>query len=240
MQQGKPEPTAHTGKAEANVPSPAGSGTASPPRHPECFAISLTLLAGFVDAIGYVQLNHLFLSFMSGNSTHLGMTLARADWGDAAASAAIVAAFVAGSSAGTHLTDAFAGPKAVAVLGGELLLALGAVALVHAGHDRVALGLLAVAMGMQNTLHQVVTGVDLGRGFITGTLMNVGASLARSLEGRSEEAARAARGTLAWIAFVAGAVLGTAILITAGLPASLLVVAVAMVSLILLIVAGWI
>ena len=51
-----------------------------PVRDAAILALLLTAIAGFLDAIGYAQLHHLFVSFMSGNSTHLGMSLALHDW----------------------------------------------------------------------------------------------------------------------------------------------------------------
>jgi uncharacterized membrane protein YoaK (UPF0700 family) len=216
----------------------APAGAAMSVQHRATFATLLTALSGFVDAVGYIQLNHLFLSFMSGNSTHLGMTLAKAGWYDAVAAAAIIAAFVTGSSAGTLIADSTSRSAILPVLGAELILSLGAIGLIHAGYGRVALCLVAVAMGMQNTLHQAVAGADLGKGFITGTLMSLGQSLARLLRGR-EELARAGQNALAWVAFIAGAVTGTLLFSAVGLTASLGAVAAAVVCLIILFTAGW-
>ena len=41
---------------------------AIPPKHPLTLATILTVLAGFLDAAAYIELNHLYVSFMSGNS----------------------------------------------------------------------------------------------------------------------------------------------------------------------------
>lgn len=42
-------------------------------------ATIMTALAGFVDAVGYRAMGHLYLSFMSGKSTQLGMAVAGRD-----------------------------------------------------------------------------------------------------------------------------------------------------------------
>lgn len=44
------------------------------------FATFATLVAGFVDAVGYAHLGGLFLSFMSGNSTRFGLRIAQGQW----------------------------------------------------------------------------------------------------------------------------------------------------------------
>lgn len=59
------------------------------PRAPEVFATLVTAIAGFVDAVGYVQLSHLYVSFMSGNSTHLGVSMAARAWSDVGSAAAV-------------------------------------------------------------------------------------------------------------------------------------------------------
>ncbi|WP_164156549.1 DUF1275 family protein, partial [Sandarakinorhabdus rubra] len=65
------------------------------PRRDQMIAAALAALAGYVDAVGFIASSGLFLSFMSGNSTRLGVGLAEA--GQVAGFAAgLLAAFVAG------------------------------------------------------------------------------------------------------------------------------------------------
>jgi oxalate decarboxylase len=52
----------------------------------------MTALAGFVDVVGYAATGHLYLSFMSGNSTQFGMALARGDTHVIAWAGAVIAA----------------------------------------------------------------------------------------------------------------------------------------------------
>ncbi len=43
-------------------------------------ALALSALAGFFDGIGFLHLGGLFVSFMSGNSTRMSVSLAEAQW----------------------------------------------------------------------------------------------------------------------------------------------------------------
>ena len=61
---------------------------------------TLAGLAGMVDAIGYLHLGGLFVSFMSGNSTQLGAALGSADLAEAGTIAELIALFVLGAAAG--------------------------------------------------------------------------------------------------------------------------------------------
>ena len=73
-------------------------------------AACLAALAGYVDAIGFLKLGGLFVSFMSGNSTRLAVGLAELS-GIAGLALAIVAAFVGGVVAGEGAPKLDLGPK---------------------------------------------------------------------------------------------------------------------------------
>ncbi len=64
-------------------------------------ACALSALAGYVDAIGFLQLGGLFVSFMSGNSTRMGVYLAAGDWLPAAEALGLIALFVVGAAFGS-------------------------------------------------------------------------------------------------------------------------------------------
>ncbi len=199
-------------------------------------ATVLTAMAGFMDAVGFIPLGHLYLSFMSGNSTHLGLSLAGGDRATALTAAGVVAAFVAGVSAGTFITDAFKSLRIV--LAAELLIFLMAIALLHIGLQKTALILIASAMGMQNTLHQVVAKADIGRGFISGNLFSLGQALAR-ISSDAAEAGRAALNAASWLTFVSGVILGALAFAAFGLAACLWAIAIAIICLIFATSMGW-
>ena len=64
-------------------------------------ACALSALAGYVDAVGFLYLGGLFVSFMSGNSTRLGVSLAEGHWSNAAEAIGLIALFVTGAAAGS-------------------------------------------------------------------------------------------------------------------------------------------
>src|SRR5204863_9869629 len=63
-------------------------------------ACALSALAGYVDGVGFLHLGGLFVSFMSGNSTRMGVSLAEGRWHDAAEALGLIALFVAGAGRG--------------------------------------------------------------------------------------------------------------------------------------------
>ena len=64
-------------------------------------ACALSALAGYVDGIGFLHLGGLFVSFMSGNSTRMGVSLAQGQWSNALEALGLIALFVAGAAAGS-------------------------------------------------------------------------------------------------------------------------------------------
>lgn len=190
-------------------------------------ATALTALAGFNDAVGYSALGHLYLSFMSGNSTHLGMSFAGRDWYTLLVAGSIILMFVAGTTIGTLIGDRFPQPMAPRILGIELVIVLGAAAGSYLGLGAAALVPIAGAMGMQNVLHQNITGADVGKGFISGSLFGLGQSLARLARDRGQCAAAFQNGW-SWLSFIAGVSTGALAYSALGLSFSLCAGAIAL------------
>lgn len=181
----------------------------------------LTLIAGFLDALGYAQLGHLYVSFMSGNSTHLGMSLQTLDWADAGLAFCIIAMFVAGAWLGTRLLDRQPSRKMQVVLGVEVALIGLAILLCQIGQTTPGLITVAGVMGMQNCLHQTVARADVGKGYLTGNLFSLGQALARL----DRQAALA--NASSWLCFIIGVVLGALVFALAGLVAGLVIIGLA-------------
>ena len=166
-------------------------------------AVALAVLAGYVDAIGFLKVGGLFVSFMSGNSTRLAVALAeRVPL--AANAGGLIGSFVVGVIAGAWIALA-AGVwrKPVVILSVAAVLAIAAAG---GGHEATVY-LLAAAMGMVNAVFQRGGEVSIGVTYMTGALVKFGQNLALAIAGRGE-----GRGwlpyLLLWSGLVGGAIAG--------------------------------
>jgi len=186
----------------------------------QALAISLAGTAGFVDAVGFVSGGGYFVSFMSGNTTRLGVDLAH-DARLAAVPAALIASFVAGVTAGQML-GARAGHRrktAVLLLVAALLAAAGGLGMAGAGRPPLMLTMLmlptlmlptlmlvALAMGAMNMTFQREGQAALGLTYMTGALVKTGQAIGAALGGQ-RQTGWAGYAAL-WAALAGGAILG--------------------------------
>ncbi|WP_420138335.1 YoaK family protein [Sphingomonas sp.] len=169
-------------------------------------AYGLALLAGFVDALGFLQLGGLFVSFMSGNSTQLAVGLAGGMPASALA-AAVIAMFVGGVMAGTFIGRLAGGWRKQWVLGFVTLILTIAATTVPLGRSAfLAPLLMACAMGSANTIFQRDGEVSVGVTYMTGTLVKFSQHLATAIAGGPRFAW--VPYLLLWLGLVAGAMLG--------------------------------
>lgn len=145
-------------------------------------AASLSAVAGFVDAIGFIESRGFFVSFMSGNSTRLGVGLSHGT-APAVIAAGLIATFVAGVVLGS-MTGHFAGSHrrtAVLVLVAALLGAAASLGVI--GMFPAATICMALAMGSENAVFERDGDVQIGVTYMTGTLVKFGQRLAMQLRG---------------------------------------------------------
>lgn len=187
-------------------------------------AVTLSAVAGYVDAIGFLKLGGFFVSFMSGNSTRLGVALATAHWAAALTVVGLVAAFLAGVVLGALTARALGEGRRSPVLFLEAaLLAMGAV-LLALGHDRAGVTAVAMAMGAENAVFQRNGDVVVGLTYMTGALVKAGQRIAGALVGG--EPRDWWRYALLWTGLAAGGALGALTYVQIGAAALWLAVAI--------------
>jgi uncharacterized membrane protein YoaK (UPF0700 family) len=146
-------------------------------------ACALSALAGYVDGIGFLQLGGLFVSFMSGNSTRMGVSLAEGHWQSAAEALGLIALFVTGAALGSLIVlgrNAYCQCWLLLAEGGLLVVS----ALCYAfGLSNAAVACIVLAMGLENAVFQIDGGGGLGLTYVTGALVKVGQHVAAALTG---------------------------------------------------------
>jgi uncharacterized membrane protein YoaK (UPF0700 family) len=169
-------------------------------------ACALSALAGYVDGIGFLQLGGLFVSFMSGNSTRMGVSLAAGQWLPAAEALGLIALFVAGAALGSLIVlgrNAYCQCWLLLAEGGLLV----ASALCYAfGLTNTAVAAILLAMGLENAVFQIEGGAGLGLTYVTGALVKVGQQVAAALTGGPRLGWLP--NLLLWAALVAGSLCG--------------------------------
>lgn len=169
-------------------------------------ACALSALAGYVDSIGFLHLGGLFVSFMSGNSTRLGVYLAEGNWSNAAETIGLIVLFVIGAACGSLIVSTRSAFSQSRVLLAEALLLAAAAFFYALGMPSVAIASIVLAMGLENSVFQVEGGVGLGLTYMTGALVKVGQLAAAALTGGRRWAWLP--NLLLWAALVVGAICG--------------------------------
>lgn len=181
--------------------------SAEEPVEPVDLALALALMAvaGCVDAVGFLKLGHLFVSFMSGDTTQFAIYIAQTRWTQAARAGMLVGLFVAGVIAGRMIWHRAARPGRPVIL--MTVMALLGLALLLSLHRLAMYVPLVLAMGLQNEAIHQAGHVRTNLTYVTGTLVRLGEHLADALL-----APRFSWGwlpyLLQWAALLAGAVLG--------------------------------
>ena len=179
----------------------------TPTRH-LALGMVLTAAAGFIDAVGFVELGGFFISFMSGNTTHGGAALVEGAWGVFGFSLSLVALFFLGSISGTLLATSNArwGP-AIVSCGVTLGVAATLVLSLRGWPPSQSMLVLAAAAGAQNAILPMRGAVRLGATFVTGTLYVAGQDLALALKGKVPPW-RWTQHLAVWLGLLGGATLG--------------------------------
>ena len=147
---------------------------------PLFIAASLTWIAGFVDAVGFLSLGGIYTANMSGNSVAIGIQGAAQNWPAMLRRMWPVAIYVLGLLLCRLLVEFGARERirkiasfAFAVEVALLTPACLATRAQAAGDSYLYIALLALAMGVQNAALTHFSSLTLHTGFVTGTLLKV-------------------------------------------------------------------
>ncbi len=161
-------------------------------------AVVLSMLAGFVDALGFLHLGGPFVAFMSGNSTQMAVTLPDGI-AEAVLPAVIIVLFVVGVMLGTVLSQRIATPAGLLVL--AALLGIAAL-LAAMRFDDAAVLATPVAMGAMNTVLRTGQGA-MAVTYMTGNLVKLGQTIVGAFQGAGRWAWLPF--LLLWLGLIAGA-----------------------------------
>jgi uncharacterized membrane protein YoaK (UPF0700 family) len=146
-------------------------------------ACALSALAGYVDGIGFLHLGGLFVSFMSGNSTRMGVSLAAGQWRSAAEALGLIALFTVGAAFGSLIVLGRGVHRQPFVLFAEAVLLAAAALCYQFSLPDFAVAAIVTAMGLENAVFQIEGGGGLGLTYVTGALVKVGQHIAIALTG---------------------------------------------------------
>ena len=151
-------------------------------RSTRIFGATLSATAGFVDAVGWLTSGGLFVSFMSGNVTKLGLGIA-GHLDNVALGAGLISSFVGGVVIGS-LVGRAAGVRQRGVV---LSLVTGMMALAALALEMrllvPAVLVLAASMGAKNTVFAENGEVKVGLTYMTGALVRIGKRIATAILG---------------------------------------------------------
>lgn len=178
-------------------------------RLPFALAVTLAALAGWVDAVGFLHFAHLFLSFMSGNSTKLAVAIGGGEWNGVLAPLLAIIGFVLGCLIGGLIAGVAGAWRLPAITAAEALLLAASLALqpIDTGWAPSSIP-VAIAMGVQNSVLRKGEEISVGLTYVTGTLVKLGQSFADAILGRSGPW-RWTIYAIMWLALTGGAVCGT-------------------------------
>ncbi len=170
----------------------------------------LAMLAGCVNAVGLISLEHQALSHMTGMTTYLGIYLGT-DQGDQVIRAiAIITSFFFGAMASGFVlrqSSLLIGRRYGAILSAESVLLL--LATHYLNHNLFAGYCFAsMACGLQNGMVSTYSGSVVRTTHVTGMVTDMGIAFGQALRGRTVEWTRFGLYGVLYAGFLSGGVLG--------------------------------
>lgn len=168
-------------------------------------AIGIALLAGFVDATGFLQVDGYYVSFMTGNTTLLALDIASGAT-RVLVPALLIMGFVIGVALGTWLGDMRDTGRKRRILSVVIALLIGAATARSFGLQAPSLACLVLAMGALNTTLSGNRKNPVGLTYMTGALVRVGQAIGDFFSGTRPSGWSPFM--LLWLALLTGALLG--------------------------------
>ena len=204
-----------------------------PDRPPQPLVVTLaalTVVSGFVDAVSFLGLGHVFTANMTGNVVLIGFAAAGAPGFSMAASLCALGSFLVGAFLGGRSLQKVTSPRRLLLVAMAIEAACTSAAAVVAavvtaigtGWPRfTVIALLAVAMGLRNAAVRHIGVPDMSTTVLTTTL--TGLASGSRLAGGTNPHARL--GTTSVVSMFFGALVGAVLVLHAGATWSLVVAA---------------
>jgi uncharacterized membrane protein YoaK (UPF0700 family) len=170
----------------------------------------LALLAGAVNAVGYLSFDHQGITHMTGTTTLVGVAAVGGDHAALVRYVGALLAFLAGAAlSGSIIRESTLqlGQRYGAALLIESLLLFAAVPLIH-DHVNAGLWVAAGACGLQNAMVSTFSGAVVRTTHVTGLVTDLGIMLGHWLRGVPVEAPRARLYAALFGGFMAGGAVG--------------------------------
>ncbi|WP_413524910.1 YoaK family protein [Photobacterium phosphoreum] len=174
----------------------------------------LLFIAGVVDSVGFLHLKDgVFASFMSGNSTHMGMMLSYHDYPRASVYIAILGIFIIGAMSGELIALSSHRFYRGVVMTSVSIVLLFATIMQYYVPFLVVNFIICYGMGMQNIALRLTIEKAIPLTYATGYLVNIGRLLALAIVGKGEPK-RLMQYLCLWGSLISGAVIGGIIMQT--------------------------
>ncbi|HVW08132.1 MAG TPA: YoaK family protein [Bryobacteraceae bacterium] len=137
-------------------------------------ALLLTLIAGFIDAVGFLRLGGIYIANMSGNSVAIGIHSASGVWAEAGERCLPVVFYVAGLIVSRTMIHAERERRLEKVSVSPLILEMILLFLfIRVAPRNLAIGLGAFAMGVQAAAITRFNQIPVHTAFVTGSLVKM-------------------------------------------------------------------
>ena len=180
-------------------------------RTQEKLAVFLAFIAGYLDAAGLLKWK-IYVSFMSGNTTQLGVALSHSKWAVIITSLTVIGCFVLGIYSGTCLSlwkKCKIQTLPFYIVSGILLIYT-AISLYYNINTTLSIAIIGFSTGVMNTIITSIGNQQINTDFVTGTLNSLARntamlSMSNDESTRKQYKLNAIHLLLLWTGFLLGA-----------------------------------